>query len=198
MRKLKYILIAILSLSVLLSFTACAGGSSGPTPETVHSFSLNKANVELEVGETFDIVAGYGSEPLTYTVDKSDVATVDESGKVTAIKEGVAYVTISAGKESRTCKVTVINAEYTIELESETITMVVGTDIKLQATLERNGKAYNGKVDWQTTGGALKDYGQIAWFTAISKGEYTITATSDAGVKTTCVITVIESLADLG
>ena len=199
MKKLKIILIAILSLSLLFSFTACGGGGGGGTPpKTEHSFSLNKANVEIEVGETFEIVAAYGSEALTYTIDDNSVATVDENGVVTAVKEGVAYVTISAGEVSRTCKVIVVSAEYSITIDCEKAIMVVGTHKKLQAVLERNGEAYTAKVTWDKTGGTLDVDGLVAWFTASEKGEYTVTVTSDKGKTATCVITVVESLADLG
>lgn len=196
MKLVKIILVALLSLSLLFMTTACSCGDNNE-PIIEHSFSINKTNVELEIGQTFDIVAAYGDETIIYTVDKTDIATVDQTGKVTAIKEGVAYVTVSAGEITRICKITVIKAEYTVRLYSGDVIMTVGTNKKLEAITERGGKAYNGSVSWKTTGGTLNSNGLIAWFTASVKGEYTITVKSDKGATATYKIIVVEQLDDL-
>jgi uncharacterized protein YjdB len=117
---------------------------------------------------------------------------------VVAKKVGVAYVTISAGSEQRTCKIMVIDADYAVEILGSDVYVVVGTAKKLQAQLTHNGSIYNANVTWSTTGGNIEADGLIAWFTAEAKGEYTITVTSDVGKTATCVITVIEDLADIG
>lgn len=198
MRKFKLILIAILSLSLLCSFTACRKDNNNANPEIMHSFSLNYANVELGIGETHEIVAAYGNEVLTYTVDKSDIATVDANGKVTALKEGVAYVTISAGTVSRTCKITVVKLNYSVEIIGGNVNVKTNAEKCLEAVLKCNGEVYSGSVTWSVSGGTLSNTNSnITWFMASEKGNYTITARSGEGATTTCVITVIEDLADL-
>ena len=44
---------------------------------------------------------------VTWTSDKPAVATVDATGKVTAVAEGEATITAKAGDKTATCKVTV-------------------------------------------------------------------------------------------
>ena len=195
MKRLRFILVALLSLGMLLASTACKDKTADYTVE--HSFSLNETKIELEVGETFDILASYGDETLTYSVDDDKVATVSNEGKVTAIKEGVAYVTVSAGGLTRVCKITVVDVEYTIELDCEDVIVMVNTRKKLQVSLLREGVPYNGKVTWSANGGTLSADGEVAWFHATEKGEYVITVQSDKGAKATCKITVIEDLDDI-
>ena len=92
MKKLKFILVSLLSMCAFLGITACDKENAGYTVE--HNFSLNETSVELEVGQTFDIIATYGGEKVTYSVDDTEIASVSDTGKVTACKVGVAYVTV--------------------------------------------------------------------------------------------------------
>lgn len=194
MKKIRFVL-AVLSLGLLFVFSACRGENADYKIE--HSFSLNQTEVVLEVGQTFDIVASYGNETLIYTIDKDEVAEVNDSGKVTARKEGVAYVSISASQETRICKITVITAEYVVAFDEADIVLTVGAYKKLQVKLERNGIPYNDEVDWSATGGTLSPDGRTAWFIAEEKGEYVITVTSGKGAMATCKITVVEEISDL-
>ena len=47
------------------------------------------------------------SEPVTYSSDNESVATVSDKGKITAVAEGTAKITVTCGKVSRECIVTV-------------------------------------------------------------------------------------------
>jgi hypothetical protein len=47
------------------------------------------------------------SEPVTYSSDNESVATVSDKGKITAVAEGTAKITVTCGKVSRECVVTV-------------------------------------------------------------------------------------------
>ena len=44
---------------------------------------------------------------MTWTSDNPAVATIDATGKVTAVAEGEATITAKAGDKTATCKVTV-------------------------------------------------------------------------------------------
>ncbi len=196
MKKLRYVLLALLSLILVFSVVACKDDGKTYT-SSQYSFSVNSSNVTLEVGDTFEIIASYGKEKITYSVDDNDVATVSNSGLVTALETGTAYVTISAGKEKRTCKINVVKYSYTVELNfSESENMLVGTVLTFSAKLYRDGRLYDGKVTWTTTGASLTIDGAKALFTASQKGVYTVTATSDKGATASCVITVGESIND--
>ena len=72
------------------------------------SLTLKAADV-VAVGATEQIIATVkpASTKVTYTSDKTDVATVDEKGLVTGVKAGEVTITAKAGKTTKTVKMTV-------------------------------------------------------------------------------------------
>lgn len=82
--------------------------------EIIHvtSISLNRSSISLLKGESFSLEASVNPSNATYgtiswTSSSSSVATVDSSGKVTAVSAGTATITAKADGKSTTCKVTV-------------------------------------------------------------------------------------------
>ncbi len=195
---MKKSIFAFLCFIFIFSFVACKGTSSTVTsPQTTHNFSVNKNEVTLEVNDTFDLVAIYGEETVTYSVDDATVATVSASGVVTALKEGVANITISAGGQERICKVNVVTYEYSIALvDAGNKNMTTGTVLSFSAKTYRDGEEYEGTISWSSTGGTVTATGKKATFTATQVGEYTLTATSEKGATVSCTITVGEALSD--
>ena len=72
------------------------------------SLTLKAADV-VAVGTTEQITATVkpANTKVTYTSDKTDVATVDEKGLVTGVKAGEVTITAKAGKTTKTVKMTV-------------------------------------------------------------------------------------------
>ena len=89
--------------------------NGGVTINVVHieSITFTDESKELEIGDEY--TPEYTVNPdgytdafaPTWTSDNEEVATVDETGKVTAIREGVANITIANGEISATIAVTV-------------------------------------------------------------------------------------------
>ena len=79
-------------------------------PVAATGIALNKETLTLKVGESETLIATLTPENATDNVSWSSsnetVATVDASGKVTAIAEGNATITAKAGDVSATCEVT--------------------------------------------------------------------------------------------
>ena len=77
-------------------------GSSGQT------LTLNKYMVSLNKGETFQFQCKntYGT-PVEWRCDHPEIATIDQQGLLTAIKPGLATVTVTSEMESVTAKVAV-------------------------------------------------------------------------------------------
>lgn len=106
------------------SVTASAGGKRASCQVTVSkkviavtSVTLDKTEGELLEGETLQLTVTVKPDDATdksvvWSTDKKDVAKVSDSGLVTAVSEGEATVTASAGGESATCVVTVREPEY--------------------------------------------------------------------------------------
>ena len=85
------------------------GSSSGVSVESV---TLDNEELTLYVGDTDTLTATVtpsGAATVTWKSSDSKVATVS-NGKVTAVKEGTATITATAGGKSAACKVTVTAA----------------------------------------------------------------------------------------
>ena len=162
----------------------------------VESISLNQTTLSLKIGEKETLQAMVSPENATtknisWSSDKTDVATVDENGNVSANSVGTATITAKAGEQSATCTVTV--KEKIIPVESITLdqsekTLNIGETVTLKATVSPDN-ATNKSVTWSSDDEAVATVDTNGKVTAKSVGTATITAT--AGDKSaTCTITV--------
>ena len=196
MKKLKFILSMILCVATM-SFSACSGLNGNKTAkgsDPVYIFSLNKSNLELETGESFALVAVHGEDTITYKSSDVSVATVDENGVVTAVSEGVAYIYINSESDGLSCKVTVSNPVYSIEL-SETGTVILANNAtkSFMATSLSDGVEYNGEIVWSVTNAEnciLTVDGNFVTFKSATAGVYTLTA-SNGKASASCEIKVL-------
>ena len=82
-----------------------------PAPKPATGISLNKSTLELTVGENETLVATVEpadtTDTVVWTSSKESVATVDNTGEVTAVAPGEAIITAKAGSVSATCTVKV-------------------------------------------------------------------------------------------
>ena len=96
-------------------YKKCAcGDKSYATATPVLGVTLDKQTMSLTVGSTGTLTATItptdaANQSLTWTSDKEAVATVDENGKVTAVAEGTAKITVKTvdGEKTAVCTVTV-------------------------------------------------------------------------------------------
>ena len=88
---------------------------AAPKPAT--GITLNKSELTLTAGDSDTLTATVTPEGSTDTVvwssSKTDVATVDATGKVTAVAPGEATITATAGTKTATCTVKVQAAPCT-------------------------------------------------------------------------------------
>ena len=212
MRKLFGTLIVAAAVISAAMFSGCKkdeptgpnGGNGGGGGQTVAvtGVSLNK--------QTLSLVEG-GSETLTATVTPSNatnkavswsvswkssdasVTTVDNNGKVTAVKAGSATITVTTtdGSKTATCTVTVTAnsvAVTGITIDKTEISKVAGETEKLSATVAPDN-ATDKKVTWTTSDANVATVDESGNVTAVAAGSATITA--KAGDKTaTCSVTV--------
>lgn len=97
--------------------TAKAGEKSATckvtvNPVPVSSLALDKTTLELSEGDSATLTAtvrpGYATDKtVTWSSSDTSVATVNQSGTVTAVKEGIATITALSGAVSATCTITV-------------------------------------------------------------------------------------------
>ena len=97
---------------------------SGIEVIAVTSVTLDQTSLTLEEEQTATLAATVKPDDatdktVTWSSSDATVAKVDETGKVTAVKEGTATITAKAGEKSATCEVTV--KKKVIEVESVTL-----------------------------------------------------------------------------
>ena len=89
--------------------------TAAPKPAT--GISLNKSTTTIYTGSeeilTATVTPTDTTDTVTWTSGNTAVATVDDTGKVTAVAVGTATITAQAGSQSATCVVTVTNAPCT-------------------------------------------------------------------------------------
>lgn len=103
-------------------------------PVPVKKLALNKSVLMLSPGGSEQLSVTGGTEGEEYVWQNSDpaVLTVSEDGKVTAVAEGSAVITVTCGDESAVCAVTVKeNVESDDPVENDNPTPPVNTKVDL-------------------------------------------------------------------
>lgn len=163
---------------------------------SVTEVSLNKTTLELVVEGTETLTAtvkpdNASDKAVSWTSSDTAIATVDTNGKVTAVKEGTATITVTtkdAGKKAE-CKVTVKakTTETGISLDKTSASMKVGDTLTLTAKVTPEGK----KVIWKSSDESKATVDANGKVTAKAEGKVDITAAVENENKSaTCNITV--------
>ena len=185
------------------TITASAGEKSGTCTITVSnkdievsSVTLNKTSAKLKVGEKVTLTATVKPDDatdktVTWTTSDATVASVSNSGLVTAKKVGKATITAKAGDKSATCAITVTTAT-SVTLNKTSAKLKVGEKVTLTATVKPDD-ATDKTVTWTTSDATVASVSNSGLVTAKKVGKATITA--KAGDKSaTCAITVVKTL----
>ena len=181
-------------------FTAKVKVTRPAEPVAVTSIELNEHTLDLTTGSSATLTATVKPDDATnknVTWESSDpkVATVDENGKVTAVKQGTATITVKSVSNNTvtdTCEVTVTDQTFPVTgvtLTPDKAKLNVGETQELTAVVAPSN-ATNKTVTWESSDpdvATVKD-GVV---TAVGKGTATITVTTEDGNYTAaCTITV--------
>lgn len=134
---------------LVISKTVKVTQAGAEPPQTIpaESVKLNMQTAELKVGETLQLVATVEPENSTEKVVWASLMEENasvEDGLVTALKEGYASITATAGKAMATCRIAIRKADDTSEVESitvtpEAVTINAGEETILTATVNPEG-----------------------------------------------------------
>ena len=174
-------------------------------PVPIESVSLNKTTLTLEEQQAETLVATINpsdttdDKTLTWKSNNPEVATVDQEGKVTAIKEGSATITVTTvnGKEA-TCIVTVTKKPVPIKsvsLNKTTLTLKTGMAETLVATINPSDTTDDKTLTWKSSNPEVATVDQEGKVTAVKEGTTTITVTTVNGKEATCTVTVLNATA---
>ena len=187
--------------------TAMAEGKSGTCAVTVKAKTVNVMEVTLDrteltltEGETETLTAtvkpdNADNRKVTWSSDKTEIATVGGAGRVTAVKAGEAVITVTTedGGKTAACKVTVKAKAVSVTevtLDKTELTLTEGETETLTATVKPDN-ADNKKVTWSSDKTEIATVDGAGRVTAVKAGVAVVTVTTEDGGKTaTCKVTV--------
>ena len=169
----------------------------------VESVSLDKTELSLEVGGEETLTATVAptnatNKNVTWESSNTSVATVDATGKVTAIGAGTATITVTTVNQSKTatCEVTVTAA--TVPVTGVTLSQTQASlyynrtpnTLTLTATVAPDN-ATNKAVTWTSSNPSVATV-ENGVVTALARGTAVITATAadGSGASASCTVTV--------
>ncbi len=191
------------------TITATAEGKSGKCTVTVKEktvsvteVSLDRTELTLTEGSSENLTAtvkpdNATNKKVTWKSDNADIASVDKSGKVTALKAGEATVTVTTedGGKTATCKVTVKSKNVPVtgvEVNPWAVTLSVRGTTKLSYTI-KPADAANQNVKWESESPSVATVDSEGNVKGIAAGTAKISVTTDdGGFKSYCTITVKE------
>ena len=180
--------------------TATCKGKVKAKAVNVTEVSLDRTELTLTEGETETLTAtvkpdNADNRKVTWSSDKTEVATVDGAGRVTAVKAGEAVITVTTedGGKTATCRVTVKAKTVSVtdvSLDKTELTLTEGETETLTATVKPDN-ADNRKVTWSSDETEIATVDGAGKVTAVKAGEAVVTVTTEDGGRTaTCKVTV--------
>lgn len=157
---------------------------------TVAQLSLPASKLSLKSGSSQTLKANVSPSgtPVSWSSNDTNVATVDQTGKITAKANGTATITAKVGDISASCTVTVTTDVSSVKMSKKTLSMDVGKKVTLKATVSPT-TASSTKASWKTSNKKIATVGNDGKVTAKKPGTATITAII-GGKKATCKVTV--------
>lgn len=155
----------------------------------VSSVSLNKNSTSIALGNTEQLTAtvlpdNATNKNVTWSSSDNAVATVSETGLVTAVDSGSATITATSqadGTKSASCAVTVTAAVSVtgVELTASEFAYVGGTEQLVANVLPAN--AFNKTVFWDSSDINIATISDDGLVTAVAPGNVSITVLTDDG-----------------
>ena len=165
-----------------------------PKPTSVpKSVKLNKNDITFGIGEKYTLVTTVENGDISqvaFTTSDRKVATVDNSGKITAVGTGTATITANTynGLKAK-CKVTVKKLADSIKLDKTSITLGVGEQYDFSSSIPNGTAAYfRSYYSDNTAIATVQKSGGL--MTAKTAGTTTIRCKLSSGREATCKVTV--------
>jgi len=142
------------------------------------SVTLNKSTTSIQAGNTETLTATTAhptNAPLTWTSDNTDVATVSQSGVVTAVGYGTAVIKAAFTSDASvyaTCTVSVTRIPRTITIDQTAMALNIGNSEQRVGTLSPNV----GTLSYSSNNTSVATVDADGTVHAVAEGSCTITA----------------------
>ena len=210
MRRQRLLLFISAIASVALWTYACGDGTTEPpryfpepTTVTVSPAATELAALDATVQLSAEVEDQQGwvmaGATVTWASSATAVATVDATGLVTAVGNGTATITATAGEASGSAAVTVAQVVSSVTVAPAEANFAALSDtLRLTAeAFDANGHAVAGaELSWETSDDAVATVDATGLLTTVANGTTTITATAGeaAGSATVTVAQVVSSV----
>ena len=165
----------------------------------VSSLILSDTSITLKKGDSKKLSVAISpddatNKSVTWSSGDTNIAIVDNMGKITAVNGGSTVITITSiyGKIADTCSVNVTVAVQSVSLDKSELTLIKGQTATLNATIVPSD-ATTKDVSWASSNisAVTVDNGRIK---AVGVGTATISVTTSDGSKVaSCTVTVEKS-----
>lgn len=214
MKPLKLIGIALLAIIMNSVLFSCGDNDDptnsvnpAPTPINttikVDSVSVNTSSINMVEGDSHAIIvtvfpSNASDKKYTFSSSDTSIVTIDENGKITALKAGEAIITVTTvdGNKTTTCNINVSPIVISVEsitLDKTELTLEekrVGT---LKVTILPENYT-NGEVIWSSSDTSVVTVDENGHIIAIKAGEAIISVTTVDGNKTaSCKVLVTKA-----
>ncbi len=183
-----------LTLALLLIVSSLAMPAMAAKAKTKVTLD-KKGTVKLDlVQKTLKLTATVTPDPsaqVTWTSSKKKVATVDQQGNVTALKEGTATITAKVGKKSAKVKIKVFDSTKPTKLtlkNGKKATLTAGDTLQLTPVLSPDTAV--SEVTFKSSKKSVASVDGNGLVTTHKKGKAKITVTSKKNKKAKAVITI--------
>ena len=157
--------------------------------------SLDKSEVTINEGQTVQLSLNVEPKDFTDEVSwkstDSNIATVSDTGVVTAENTGTAKIKVIVGEQSVYCNVIVTQPVTSIYLNRESVSMEALETYQLKTSIYPEN-ANNKEVEWSSSDEKIVKVDQTGCITALAKGTATVTGKTKDGSNLwdTCTVTV--------
>ena len=166
-------------------------------PVDENSIALEKSNFEIQKDKTDTIKINYTPEDTTdekgfsYVSNDETVATVDGTGKITAVKPGRTTITVTAFGKTLTANVEVVSHITEVKITGSKTELSKNEELQLSAEILPSDTNDDKTLTWESTNTSVATVDGTGKVTAKAGGETTITATSKNNIVGTYTIKVV-------
>ncbi len=180
-----------------LIFDKWVVAGSKDSARSVTGVALDKTTASMEAGKTLTLTATISptdasNTSVTWQSSDTNIATVSSLGMVTAIKSGVATITVTTTDGSKTaiCAITVTQPVTGVKLSKNRLTLKKYKTYTLKATVNPSD-ANNKKVTWKSSNKKIATVSSTGKIKALRKGvTYIIVYTDDGRKSDKCRVAV--------
>lgn len=178
------------------TITATCGGVTAKCQVTVSipldGITLSQSEAAMGIGDTLSLSAAPQPENTTefepiWASTDSTVATVDESGNITAVAAGTTTIVVTSGSTSVSCEITVGSRADVVKLDKDKLNLKVSEMAQLYGTIYPEGNIDTPK--FESSDPAIATVAEDGTVTGVAPGSCTITFRAGAA-ETTCTVTV--------